>query len=80
MVVFGIFIAPNRLQTKYMERTASCPGHEPRKGDAIMELINSNEIYNQEEWISKGQELHERWKAFMKTLAKLMGVVGSLLR
>ena len=45
-----------------------------------MELINLNQIQDKEEWISKGQEFHERWKAFVKAIAKLTGVVGSLFR
>jgi hypothetical protein len=45
-----------------------------------MELINLNQIQDKEEWISKGQELHGRWKAFVKAIAKLTGVVGSLFR
>jgi len=45
-----------------------------------MELINLNQIQDKEEWISKGKELHEQWKAFVKAIAKLTGVVGSLFR
>jgi hypothetical protein len=45
-----------------------------------MDLINLNQIQNEEEWISKGQELHEWWKAFAKAIAKLTGAVGFLFR
>ncbi len=44
-----------------------------------MDLINLNEIQYEEEWMSKGQEFHKWWKAFAKAIAKLTGVVGSLL-
>jgi hypothetical protein len=50
-----------------------------RKEHSIMDLINLNLIQDEEEWISKGQELHEWWKAFAKAIARLTGVVGSLL-
>ena len=43
-----------------------------------MDLINLNQIQDEEEWISKGQEFHEWCKAFAKAIAKLTGVVGSL--
>jgi hypothetical protein len=45
-----------------------------------MEPINLNQIEDKEEWISNGEELHERWEAFVKAIANLMGVVGSLFR
>lgn len=63
-----------------MELTEKYPSHKSRKEHSIMELINLNQIQDKEEWISKGQELHERWKAFVKAIAKLTGVVGSLFR
>ena len=63
-----------------MELTEYYSSHKPRKEHSIMELINLNQIQDKEEWISKGRGLHERWKAFVKAIAKLTGVVGSLFR
>ena len=61
-----------------MEETGYSSSHRPREEHSIMELISSTQIEDEEQWIGKGQELHEWWKAFAKAIAKLTGVVGSL--
>ena len=44
-----------------------------------MDLINLNRIQYEEEWISKGKEFHKWWRALAKAIAKLTGVVVSLI-